>query len=162
MTTLTTPTTLTTRLAQPADDAFLRRLYASTRDDLRLLVALDPASVDTLIVMQAQAQAAGYRGAYPGAQYLVVEWDGAPVGRLVVDEGPQATRLVDISLLPEVQGQGLGTALLRRLQTATAMRNVPLALSVARANPRARRLYLACGFVVVTQDATRTEMVWQS
>jgi GNAT superfamily N-acetyltransferase len=162
MTILTTPATLTTRPAQPADEAFLQRLYASTRDDLRVLVALDPASVDSLIAMQAQAQAAGYRGVYPQAQYLVVERDGAPVGRLVVDEGPQATRLVDISLLPEVQGQGLGTTLLRRLQAAAALRNVPLALSVLRTNPRARQLYLACGFAVVAEDAVRTEMVWQS
>ena len=42
-------TTLTTRPAQPADETFLHQLYASTRDDLRLLVALDPTSVDGLI-----------------------------------------------------------------------------------------------------------------
>lgn len=154
-------TTLTTRPVQSADEAFLRRLYASTRDDLRLLVVLEPASVDTLIGMQAQAQAAGYRTIYPHAHYLVVERDGAPVGRLVVDEGATCTRLVDISLLPEVQGQGLGTLLLRRLQAAAALGNVPLALSVARTNPRARQLYLACGFVVVAEDAVRTEMVWR-
>lgn len=152
--------TLTMRAALPADDTFLRDLYASTRDDLRLLVALDPASVDTLIGMQAQAQAAGYRATYPHAQYLVVERDGAPVGRIVIDEGAKATRLVDIALLPEVRGQGLGTTLLRRLQVAAAVRDVPLALSVARTNPRARKLYLACGFSVVTEDAVRTEMAW--
>lgn len=154
-------TILTTRPAQPADEAFLHRLYASTRDDLRMLVALDPASVDTLIGMQAQAQRAGYLATYPHAQYLLVERDGTPVGRLVVDEAAKSTRLVDISLLPEMRGQGLGTALLRRLQAVAAVRNVPLALSVARTNPRACKLYLACGFAVVAEDATRTEMVWQ-
>lgn len=154
-------TTLTTRAAQAADEAFLHRLYASTRDDLRLLVALDPASVDALIGMQAQAQVAGYRTSYPRAQYLVVERDGIPVGRLVIDEAAKGTRLVDISLLPEVRGQGLGTTLLRRLQAAAAVRNVPLALSVARTNPRACKLYLACGFAVVAEDAVRTELVWR-
>jgi len=158
---MTTLTTLTTRAAQAADEAFLHRLYVSTRDDLRLLVALDPAAVDTLIAMQRQAQRAGYLATYPHAQYLLVERDGAPVGRLVVDEGATATRLVDISLLPEMRGQGLGTTLLRQLQAAAAVRNVPLALSVARTNPRAGKLYLACGFAVVAEDATRTEMVWR-
>ena len=155
-------TTLTTRPAQPADEAFLHRLYASTRDDLRLLVALDPTSVDGLIAMQEQAQGAGYRASYPGARYLVVERDGVPVGRLVVDEGPRATRLVDIALLPKVRGQGLGTVLLRQVQAAAAVRDVPLALSVARTNPRAHKLYLLCGFEVVAQDAARTEMLWES
>lgn len=149
------------RPARLADEAFLRRLYVSTRDDLRLLVALDPTAVDTLIAMQRQAQRTGYLATYPHAQYLVVERDGAPVGRLVVDEGGKATRLVDISLLPEERGHGLGTTLLRRLQGAATARNVPLALSVARTNPRACKLYLACGFAVVAEDAMRTEMVWR-
>jgi GNAT superfamily N-acetyltransferase len=155
-------TTLTTRPAQPADEAFLHRLYASTRDDLRQLVALDPAAVDALIAMQWQAQGAGYRAAYPHAQYLVVERDGVPVGRLVVDEAARATRLVDITLLPEARGQGFGTMLLRRLQAAAAVRNVPLALSVVRTNVRAHKLYVACGFEAVLEDAVRTEMVWRS
>lgn len=155
-------TTLTTRAALPADEAFLHRLYASTRDDLRLLVADDPAAVETLIAMQRQVQCAGYLATYPHAQYLVVELNGTPIGRMVIDEGPGTTRLVDIALLPEMRGQGLGTTLLRRLQAAATVRNVALTLSVARGNARARTLYLARGFAVQAQDAARTEMVWRA
>ncbi|RSV53433.1 GNAT family N-acetyltransferase, partial [Sphingomonas koreensis] len=37
---------------------------------------------------------------YPNAERLILEQDGAPIGRLYVDAWPLEFRIVDISLLP--------------------------------------------------------------
>ena len=106
MLTLSTPE-LCTRPAGAADEAFLRRLYAATREDLRAAMA-DPAMLELLVEMQWRAQSAGYRQAYPAADSLVVERAGAPLGRLLVDRREREWLIVDIALLPESRGQPAG------------------------------------------------------
>jgi GNAT superfamily N-acetyltransferase len=143
------------------DAAFLARLYASTRTDLHSLTA-DPALVDSIIGMQQRFQAVGYRHDFPDAHYLVLEHAGAPCGRIVVDAGPAALRLVDIALLPEARGQGLGRHILRALQGCARAAGVPLTLSVHHANPRARRLYLALGFQSSARNEVSEQMLWSN
>lgn len=155
MLTLSDPTLLA-RPATDADEAFLRRLYAATRDDLR--AAADPAVLHLLLDMQWRAQVAGYRQAYPAADSLVVEQAGAPLGRLLVDRGEHEWRIVDIALLPEARGQGHGTALLRALRQHARQAGAVLSLSVRRDNPRARKLYAALGFASVGGDAMAERM----
>lgn len=147
------------RPQRPDDEAFLRQLYAETRTDLRQL-PLDPAAVTMLIDMQYGAQAAGYRAAYPRARYLVVECDGVPLGRAVIDEDGEALRLVDIALLPQARGAGIGTALIAGWQREAAGSGRKMALSVLHTNARARRLYEALGFVACGGDDVRCELVW--
>lgn len=150
---------LTVRAADDGDQAFLKQLYASTRDDLRLMPA-DPAFVDSLIVMQQNIQVIGYRNAYPEAEYLVLESQGEAIGRIVVHTGTDELRLVDISLLPQARGKGFGTAILRALQKSALQKNLPLALSVRRDNTQARRLYLTLGFQLVSGDELSEQLKW--
>ena len=150
--------------ARPAIDGdadFLARLYASTRMDLHSATA-DTAFVATLMAMQQRFQAAGYRQSFPAADYLVLEHGGAPCGRIVLDAAADALRLVDIALLPEVRGRGLGRHVLRALQACAGRRALPLTLSVHHANPDARRLYLALGFQSASRDDVCEQMVWNN
>jgi ribosomal protein S18 acetylase RimI-like enzyme len=144
-----------------ADADFLARLYASTRMDLHSATA-DAGFVASLIAMQQRFQAAGYRDNFPGASYLLLEHLGKPCGRIVVDAGPQRLRLVDIALLPEARGQGLGSHILRGLQACAAQLGLPLTLSVHHSNPRARKLYLALGFAPGSRNEVSEQMVWLS
>ena len=105
---------LRARAPGDGDVQFLAHLYASTRMDLHSTTAA-PSFVASLIAMQQRLQAAGYHADFPGANYLLLERDGAPCGRIVVDAGAQALRLVDIALLPEARGQGVGSHVLRGL-----------------------------------------------
>ena len=149
------------RAPDDGDAGFLARLYASTRTDLHSMTA-DPAFVASLIAMQQRFQAAGYRNDFPGATYLLLEYDGAPCGRIVVDAGPLALRLVDIALLAEVRGQGLGSHILRALQAWAARRGVPLTLAVHHSNPHARRLYLVLGFQSNGRNEVSEQMIWNN
>jgi GNAT superfamily N-acetyltransferase len=149
------------RAPHGGDAGFLARLYASTRMDLHSATA-DPAFVAALVAMQQRLQAADYRQAFPAARSLLLESDSAPCGRIVVDAGADALRLVDIALLPERRGQGLGSHILRALQGCAARHGVPLTLSVHHANRRARRLYAALGFVPLSSNALSAEMMWNN
>lgn len=142
------------------DQAFLQQLYASTRDDLRQFPG-NPAMIASLIAMQQNMQAIGYRNCYPDALHLILEFEGSAIGRVMVDFAAAEIRLVDISLLPQARNQGFGRSILHALQQSAGTKNLPLALTVNKNNPHARRLYLALGFQVCQDEELAEQMVWR-
>lgn len=100
---------------------------------------------------QRRAQAMHYRAAFADAAWLIVESGGAPVGRLYTDERPASVHLIDISLLPEWRGRGLGGAILADLIADAGERDLAVSLQVDKVNP-ARRLYERLGFCVVADN----------
>lgn len=141
------------------DADFLARLYASTRMDLHSATA-DPAFVKSIIEMQQRLQTVGYRQSFPDAQYWVLERAGCPIGRIVIHISASELRLVDIALLPELRGQGLGSHILSALQRYAALHSLALTLAVHHSNPFARRLYIALGFCTSSRDSMAEQMVW--
>jgi ribosomal protein S18 acetylase RimI-like enzyme len=65
----------------------------------------------------------------------------------------------EIALLPEVQGRGIGTRLIRDILQAAQRRGFPVRLSVFASNP-ARALYARLGFEVVRIEDPRMAMEW--
>lgn len=139
------------------DDPFLRNLYASTRLDELAGVGWSPAQVDGFLRMQFDLQRAHYRRYYPDASFLIVVLDGRPVGRLYVDYSPQDVRVLDISLLPDVRGKGVGRWLLGTVFEQADRLGAPVTLHVAVGSP-ARRLYERLGFRTVREDAANLFM----
>lgn len=74
----------------------------------------------------------------------------------VVREGLQ-WELVQVQLMPSVQGRGIGTMLLQSLVGEARSKGASLRLSVLKANP-AKRLYERIGFNVVAEKAHAYEM----
>lgn len=138
---------VTLRPARP-DDAFLFALYAGTRADELAAWGWDAAQRDAFLVMQFRAQQRHYEAAWPRAEHRVVCLAGRPIGRLLVAREPDEIRLVDIALLPEHRGAGIGAGLIRGLLAEAARAGLPVRLHAAR-DSRARRLYERLGFVVV-------------
>lgn len=100
--------------------------------------------------------AADFAAKWGAGGFEIVEERGVPVGAVwVTDEGPYV-RLREIFLLPEAQGRGIGTALIRAEIDAARRRGRPLRLRVLRAN-RARELYRRLGFV---EREAEGEKVW--
>ena len=148
MTTATTVAAgLTLRGAVLADDAFLRHVYQSTREAELSGVSWDEATRQAFFAQQFDAQAADYRRRFPGARVLVVERDGSPVGRLYLADDGTAVHVLDIALLAEHRGHGLGEALLRWV----IGEGKRVSLTVGKWNP-AQRLYARLGFEVVADE----------
>ncbi len=142
-----------------SDEGFLRAVYASTRADELALVDWPDADKAAFVTMQFAAQAAHYREHYPDADQAVIEADGAPVGRLYLDRRADEVRIVDIALLPEARGHGVGAHLLRRVLEEGAARGVPVRIHVERFN-RALGLYRRLGFTEIGEAGVYVFMEW--
>ena len=105
----------------------------------------DDAQKDAFVRMQFGAQDRWYREQMPEASYQVLLVNGEPAGRLYVDRRDDEIRVVDISLLPEHRGRGVGTALMRELFAEADASGKRVTIHVERFN-RALRLYERLGF----------------
>lgn len=155
----TLPEGLHLRPATPADAPFLAALYRSTRWDLRLIDG-EEGFVESLMEQQQQAQTAGYGEACPDAFTFIIEKLGERIGRVMVLFGEQEVRILDISLIPEARGRGLGRAVLMALQRAAEQVKAPLTLCVWRHHPAARQFYASLGFQRVALDPVVEQLVW--
>lgn len=134
------------RPVRPDDMEFLCRLYASTRMGELAVVDWTQEQKGAFLRQQFQAQHAHWTQHYPGCSFEVVLLDGEPAGRLYVDRWTREIRIVDIALLPEHRGAGIGTALLRRVLHEGDATGKPVSIHVEMFNP-ARRLYERLGFL---------------
>jgi ribosomal protein S18 acetylase RimI-like enzyme len=133
------------RPASDEDGELLYRIYASTRIEELAIVPWDGPTKEAFLHMQFTAQDAYYRQAHPDASYDVVVAGGEPVGRLYVDHSGEAVEVIDIALLPDYRGRGIGTVLLTRVIHEAQATGKPVRIHVERSN-RARRLYERLGF----------------
>ena len=107
----------------------------------------DDAQKDAFLRMQFVAQDRWYREQYRQATFEVVLVGGELAGRLYVDRGEDEFRIVDIALLPERRGRGIGGALLRDLLAEADAGGKSVTIHVERVNP-ALRLYERLGFAL--------------
>ena len=97
---------VTTRAITPEDEPFLRRVYASTREEELSVIPWDDAQKDAFLRMQFDAQHRYYQDNFPEASFDVILVDGRPVGRLYVDRRADEIHIIDIALLPEARAPG--------------------------------------------------------
>ena len=133
------------RPAGAEDRDFLLQVYASTREEELRLVDWTAEQKAAFVQQQFEAQDAYYREHYHPATFEVVEVDGEPVGRLYAARWDDEIRIIDVALLREHRGRGIGTALIRSLLDEAAATGKRLSIHVELHNP-ARRLYERLGF----------------
>jgi GNAT superfamily N-acetyltransferase len=153
------PDAVTLRPATEADYSFMRRLYASTREEEMKQFPFDEAQKDEFLDQQFSAQYEHYRLHYPTCERNIVEKDGQPIGRFWVDEWPDQIRLVDVALLTEWRGSGIGTRLVQDVLERGARTGKPVTIHVEGFNP-ALRLYQRLGFEHVDSNGMYYLMRW--
>jgi ribosomal protein S18 acetylase RimI-like enzyme len=136
---------LALRPVTPEDRPFLERVYASTRSEELAAVPWTPLQKAAFLRFQFDAQDKHYRLHYAEARFDVILAGGREVGRLYVDRSGSEIRLIDIALLPEHRGAGIGGALLSELIAEATRERKPLSIHVEHSNP-AQRLYRRLGF----------------
>lgn len=142
--------TITLRKINPADEIFLRAVYASTRAEELALVDWADAQKEAFLQMQFNAQRSHYETHYPGADFLVILRDDEAVGRLYLGRLSAEFRIIDIALLPQFRAQGIGSKLLNDIIAEAKAAGKPVTIHVERFN-RALRLYQRLGFAVVEE-----------
>jgi len=141
------------------DRDFLVELYGSVREPELAHVPWDVATRGAFIEQQFAAQDVHYRKHYPGATLDVIELDGSRAGRLYVHRGARDIRIMDIALMPEFRGRGIGSDLLRSLITEAEASGRTLSIHVEHNNP-ARRLYERLGFQYAGEHGVYVLMVY--
>jgi GNAT superfamily N-acetyltransferase len=149
------------RPAVDADQGFLLAVYAGTRADELAMVDWDEARKAAFVRMQFDAQHAYYREQYPDAAFDVILLDGEAAGRLYLNRSADEIRIVDIALLPERRGQGIGTALVARILDEAAREGKAVRIHVERFNP-ALRWYEKLGFAPVADRGVYLLMEWRA
>jgi ribosomal protein S18 acetylase RimI-like enzyme len=142
-----------------ADRDFLIGVYGSTRDEELSQVAWAEGQREAFVRMQFDAQDVEYRTRNPDGTFDVVQVGGRAAGRLYVDRRPGDVRIVDIALLPEFRGQGVGAHLIDRLMHEAAESGCRLSIHVEVHN-RAAGLYDRLGFAVVAEQGIYRRMEW--
>lgn len=142
-----------------ADIPFLMRLYASTREEELRPVPWSAEQKQAFLESQFAAQRHHYYTYIPTCAFDLIERDGVPVGRLYVEARRTQMHIVDIALMPEARGQGLGTAILQALQAAGRAQGKGVGIMVEKFNP-ALRLYRRLGFAQVADHEVYLEMEW--
>lgn len=146
------PPSVTLRAATEEDRPFLLRLFASTREPELEAAGMPREQWAPFLDQQFEAQSRHY-ATYEATSFEVVQVDGEPAGRLIVARWPEELRVVDVSLLPEYRGRGIGGSLLSWLIEEADQRGVKTSIHVERFNP-AQRLYARLGFREAADDGS--------
>ena len=147
----------TLRRAAAQDKEFLRRLFEETEQSLQ---ALPPELRGALMEMQYRGREMTYSAQYPEAEsWILCLQNGTAAGRHMVARQPNGFHEIDLAVLPEYQGRGLGTFALQELQRRARAEGVGVTLNVAKTN-QAERLYTRMGFEWISEDEVFRHMAW--
>ena len=133
------------------DLEFLYRVYASTREEELAVTGWSEEEKASFLHMQFNAQHTHYQQHFNKARFSIITLNGEDVGRLYVDKRTDEIRIVDIALLPEFRGQGIGGELLKQLLAEASEQHGLVRIHVESNNP-AMTLYLRLGFKKIEEQ----------
>ena len=101
-----------------------------------------------------------FRDGWNRAPHKVLMVDGAPIGICSSAVNQDHVFLSELQILPEFQGQGIGTAVVQELMSEAKKLGLPLRLQVLREN-KAQELYRRLGFIVTGSTDFHVKMEWK-
>ena len=124
-------------------------------------VPWDDAQKAAFLLQQFNAQKHHYEASYPDCQFLVVEIDRGPIGRLYIDRTLDNIHVIDIALIASLRGRGAGRMLLEEILDEARSTGKSVGIYVEQFNP-ARRLYDRLGFRQMVTAGLYHRMEWHS
>ena len=109
-------------------------------------------------------QTATYRANFPAASFDIIERDGEPIGRLIVDPGDarEPACLVDFVLLPVQRNGHLGRAIIAAVLAEQACLGRKVRVKVLHHNMPSRRMCAALGFLEIGQEPPFIQLEWSA
>ena len=151
----------TLRPVREEDGEILLAIYASARAEEMALVPWTEAQKKAFMQMQLSAQQNHYRTYFPRATHDLILVNDAPVGRLYVDRRESEIRILDVTMLTESRGRGIGTQVLNDLMKEAADTHNSLSIYVESFN-RSLGLFQRLGFVKTEENGALWLMVWRA
>ncbi|MCA1780513.1 MAG: GNAT family N-acetyltransferase [Xanthomonadaceae bacterium] len=110
---------------------------------------------------QFEAQDHHYREHYADTYRRLIHVDDVPAGRLYIQRRENEHRIVDIALLPQYRGSGIGSDLLRGVLDEAAQADKAVRIHVEKNNP-AYHLYLRLGFQTLEDKGVYDLLEWRA
>jgi ribosomal protein S18 acetylase RimI-like enzyme len=151
---------VTRRLVQSYDEAFLFDLYASTRAQELEALPWNDDQRRSFLKMQFFAQNQDYHRRFPEGVHELMLWDGVPAGRLYVARSEKEIRILDISLMPEYRNQGIGSWIMQELLNEASETKRPVRIYVEHDNPY-RGIFDRYGFTNVEDIGSHLLLEWR-
>jgi len=128
-------------------------LRQATNNDYDFLYTLNKTTLKDFVFQtwgrwEEEWQSARFRANFDTSDYQIIVVDGNDVGEIILVEREADLHIASIEILPEYQGQGIGTAIIKDILARAARAGLPVRLQVLKVNP-ARRLYERLGFAVI-------------
>lgn len=124
------------------------------------ILNLPEEDLNRLLSGQYAAQTADYRSNYPKASNQIIVFDGADAGRVIWSTENGDLHLIDIVVLTEYRGKGIGGAVLNWFFEKSRNGQMPVRFCVEKGN-RAMRLYERLGFRTVEDLNSHFQMEWR-
>ena len=94
-------------------------------------------------------------------QFSVIEIDGRICGFVQIYEHDNIVELVEIHLIPEMQGTGIGSDIINSILKRAKSENKIVRLGCFKENFKAKKLYLKLGFVLTETTDTHNIFVYR-
>lgn len=137
-------------LDKEKDIELLFNIYAGTREEIVSYPGWDQKQKEEFINSQFWMQHHAYMSNYSNPEYGVIQYLDKDIGRLYLDIRDDDLRIIDIAILPDSRGFGVGETLISALAAWAAGKGKSISIHVEKQN-RAINLYKRLGFVFVEE-----------
>jgi GNAT superfamily N-acetyltransferase len=143
----------------PGDREFLGNVYACTRAAEMAMVPWTEEQKQAFVRMQFEAQERDYHARFPDAEYSIIVHEERDAGRLYLVRSGAGLHILDVTVLPEFRGCGIGRSVVTRLQQEAQQRPCPLTMYIEGFNP-ALALFERFGFRKASEDGLHVLLQW--
>lgn len=140
------------------DIPFLRSLFATTRVDVTFS-QLPEEQKKQFLRTQFDAQRHHYCSHFNNRDFQVIELNGQPVGRLYLARMSSEIRVIDIIISPKHRKQGIGSRLLKAVQSQAKALGLDVTLHAEKMDNMVE-YYLPLGFEIVEEKELHFFMKW--
>ena len=151
---------IATRAVCAEDEAFLLKLYASTRREEFAALPWTETQLEAFLRIQFVAQSRGYAAQFAAADHRLILFNDELAGQIMIDRTGAEIHLVDISLLTEYRNKGIGAILVGNLLAEAEQEGRSVVLKVWHNNPD-RHLYERLGFSKTGDHDLYSQMEWR-
>lgn len=139
-------------LNEKSDIGLLFDIYASTREEITSYAGWNQKQKEDFLNNQFWLQHNAYMKNYDNPLYLIIKYQKKDAGRLYLNIKEDELRIIDIAILPQARGVGIGTALLTNLLAQAEKDTKKISIHVEKQN-RALSLYERLGFTCVEEGS---------
>ncbi|WP_297417475.1 GNAT family N-acetyltransferase [Clostridium sp.] len=143
------------------ESEFLLKIFKESNPELLYICGLGEEEKRVILLQQFTIETKQLMQIYPNAEFNIVMLNEEPIGKLYINYGKTADRIIEIALLEEYRGRGIGKELIEIVIKNAKKAGKNVRLQVAWFNQNAYGLYKKLGFQVIENKEVFFEMEYR-